>query len=88
MSLTTVTERTKQIDLGSIGNYRLPLASSSVNESDTMVRVQDGSIVAIGGLMQLESIRGASGVPGATGSSFLSSLLHSARPTLPTQPSP
>ena len=74
-SVTTVTERTKQIDLGSIGNYRLPLASSSVNESDTMVRVQDGSIVAIGGLMQLESVRGASGVPGATGSSFLSSLL-------------
>jgi len=74
-SVTTVTERTKQIDLGSIGNYRLPLASSSVNESDTMVRVQDGSIVAIGGLMQLESIRGASGVPGATGTSFLSSLL-------------
>lgn len=74
-SVTTVTERTKQIDLGSIGNYRLPLASSSVNESDTMVRVQDGSIVAIGGLMQLESIRGASGVPGSTGRSFFSSLL-------------
>jgi MSHA biogenesis protein MshL len=74
-SVTTVTERTKQIDLGSIGNYRLPLASSSVNESDTMVRVQDGSIVAIGGLMQVQSSRGASGVPGATSSSFLSSLL-------------
>jgi len=74
-SITTVTERTKQIDLGSIGNYRLPLASSAVNESDTMVRVQDGSIVAIGGLMQLESSRSASGVPGATGTSFLSSLL-------------
>jgi len=74
-SVTTVTERTKQIDLGSIGNYRLPLASSSVNESDTLVRVQDGTIVAIGGLMQMQSIRGASGVPGATGTSFLSSLL-------------
>lgn len=74
-SVTTVTERTKQIDLGSIGNYRLPLASSSVNESDTMVRVQDGSIVAIGGLMQVQSTRGASGVPGSTASSFLSALL-------------
>ena len=74
-SITTVTERTKQIDLGSIGNYRLPLASSAVNESDTMVRVQDGSIVAIGGLMQMESSRSTSGVPGATGTSFLSSLL-------------
>ncbi|MCY7304699.1 MAG: secretin N-terminal domain-containing protein [Rhodoferax sp.] len=74
-SITNVTERTKQIDLGSIGNYRLPLASSTVNESDTMVRVQDGSIVAIGGLMQLDSSRSASGVPGSTRLNFFSSLL-------------
>ena len=74
-AITSVTERTRQIDLGSIGNYRLPLASSTVNESDTMVRVQDGSIVAIGGLMQVESSRNASGVPGAVGSGFFSSLL-------------
>lgn len=74
-AVTVVTERNRQIDLGSIGNYRLPLASSAVNESDTMVRVQDGSIVAIGGLMQLESNRNASGLPGSTGVQFLSSLL-------------
>jgi len=65
-SVTTVTEKTKQIDLGSIGNYKLPLASSAVNESDTMVRIQDGNIVAIGGLMQVESNRRASGLPGST----------------------
>ena len=74
-AITVVTEKSKQIDLGSIGTYRLPLASSAVNESDTMVRVQDGSIVAIGGLMQLESSRNASGLPGTTGIQFLSSLL-------------
>ena len=74
-AVTVVTERSKQIDLGSIGSFRLPLASSAVNESDTMVRVQDGSIVAIGGLMQLESSRNASGLPGTTGIQFLSSLL-------------
>jgi len=74
-SVPNVTERTKQIDLGSIGNYRLPLASSTVNESDTMVRVQDGSIVAIGGLMQLDSSRSSSGVPGSTRLNFFSSLL-------------
>lgn len=65
-SLTSVTEKTKQVDLGSVGNYRLPLASSSVNETDTVVRIQDGNIVAIGGLMQLESSRNASGIPGTT----------------------
>ncbi len=65
-SVTSVTERTKQIDLGTIGNYRLPLASSTVNETDTVVRVTDGNIVAIGGLMQAESNRRSSGLPGAS----------------------
>ncbi len=74
-SVTNVTERNKQIDLGSIGNYRLPLASSAVNESDTVVSVQDGSIVAIGGLMQIESNRQASGVPGSMNLPFFSALL-------------
>ncbi len=64
-SVTNVTERTKQVDLGAAGNYRLPLASSSVNETDTVVRVPDGAIVAIGGLMQQETNRRGSGLPGA-----------------------
>lgn len=73
-SVTTVTEKNKQVDLGSIGNYRLPLASSSVNETDTLVRIQDGSIVAIGGLMQMESSRSASGLPGSSNIPIFSSL--------------
>jgi MSHA biogenesis protein MshL len=68
-AVTTVVEKTKDVDLGSVGLYRLPLASSSVNETDTMVRLLDGNIVAIGGLMQLASNRSASGVPGTTGAS-------------------
>jgi len=74
-SVTNVVEKTKQVDLGSIGNYKLPVASSSVNESDTMVRIQDGNIVAIGGLMQMESSRTASGMPGTSDVPFLSSIL-------------
>ena len=74
-SVTNVTEKTKQIDLGTIGNYKLPLASSAVNESDTMVRIQDGNIVAIGGLMQMESNRTSSGMPGTSDVPFLSSIL-------------
>ena len=73
-SVTTVTEKNKQIDLGSVGNFRLPLASSSVNETDTLVRIQDGRIVAIGGLMQMESSRSGSGMAGTTGIPILSSL--------------
>jgi MSHA biogenesis protein MshL len=69
-SVTTVTEKSKQIDLGTVGNYKLPLASSSVNETDTLVRIPDGSIVAIGGLMQMESVRSSSGMPGTTDKAF------------------
>ena len=74
-SVTTVTQVTKQVDLGSVGQYKLPVASSAVNESDTMVRIQDGNIVAIGGLMQMESNRTASGLPGSTNTPFFSSIL-------------
>lgn len=74
-SVSNVTERVKQVDLGSIGNFRLPLASASVNESDTVVRIPDGQIVAIGGLMQMESSRRGSGVPGADSNPITSVLL-------------
>lgn len=73
-SVTAVSEKTKQVDLGASGSFRLPLASSAVNESDTMVRIQDGNIVAIGGLMQVESSRRSSGLPGTSDSPFLSSI--------------
>lgn len=66
-AVTSVVEKVKEVDLGDIGQYRLPLASSTVNETDTMVRLQDGNIAAIGGLMQQSASRSASGVPGTTG---------------------
>ena len=49
--VSNVTERTRIVNLGNLGNFTLPLASSSVNEADTVVRVLDGVTVAIGGLM-------------------------------------
>ncbi|APW48276.1 hypothetical protein RA876_07245 [Rhodoferax antarcticus] len=73
-SVTTVTEKTRQVNLGDLGNYQFPLASSNVNESDTLVRIQDGKIVAIGGLMQIESNLTSSGLPGSSDTIF-SSLL-------------
>jgi len=61
--VSTVIERTKTINLGTLGIFTLPLASSSINETDTIVRVQDGNIVAIGGLMRQESVTAGSQVP-------------------------
>ncbi len=75
-SVSSVTEVVKTIDLGgSIGTVRLPLPANSTNETDTMVRVTDGNIVAIGGLMQLKSQSTKSGLPGSTGVPILSNLL-------------
>ena len=52
-SISKVSEKDKTVDLGgNQGKLHLPLASSTVSETDSVVRVEDGSIVAIGGLMQ------------------------------------
>jgi MSHA biogenesis protein MshL len=68
-AISTVTEKDKLIDLGTLGQFKLPLASSSVNETDSIVRVQDGNIVAIGGLMTQEQTNNRSGLPGTVNSS-------------------
>jgi hypothetical protein len=66
-SVSTVSERTKVINLGTQGSYALPLASSEINESDAVVRAHDGNIIAIGGLMRQASVNSDSGVPGTEG---------------------
>jgi MSHA biogenesis protein MshL len=73
-SVSNVTEKVKQVDLGSVGSFSLPLASASVNETDTVVRIPDGQIVAIGGLMQMEATRRGSGLPGADSNPLTSML--------------
>lgn len=50
-SVSTVREKLKTIQLGDLGQFTLPLASSSISETDSVVRLKDGKIVAIGGLM-------------------------------------
>ena len=62
-SVSTVREKQKNIDLGSLGSYRLPLAASTINETDSIVRLKDAQIVAIGGLMLQETRDERTGVP-------------------------
>jgi MSHA biogenesis protein MshL len=66
-SVSTVSTVNKTIDLGSNGTsaniYNLPLASSSVSETDSIVRARDGQIVAIGGLMRQAEVTDESGLP-------------------------
>jgi len=63
-SVTNVVNKNTDIDLGAAGTFRLPLASSSVSETDTIVRVNNGNIVAIGGLMKQSDSRNRGQVPG------------------------
>ncbi len=66
-AVSTVAEKEKVIDLGTQGIFRLPLAASSINETDSIVRAQNGNIVAIGGLMRQEQSSDRSQLPGASG---------------------
>jgi MSHA biogenesis protein MshL len=64
-AVSVVKEKEKVIDLGqTLGTFQLPLASSSVNETDSIVRVRDGNIVAIGGLMAQSQTQDRSQLPG------------------------
>jgi MSHA biogenesis protein MshL len=81
-SISTVSEKQKNINLGSLGSYQLPLASSTINETDSIVRVKDGQIVAIGGLMSQEQREESSGVPGLASLPVLGPLLFSQRSTV------
>ncbi|MDH5210499.1 MAG: secretin N-terminal domain-containing protein [Betaproteobacteria bacterium] len=71
-SISEVTESRRVVDLGgSIPSITLPLAKSAVNESDTVVRVTDGNIVAIGGLMSVDVRDGRTGIPGVADANVL-----------------
>lgn len=81
-AVSAVSEVIKTVDLGgSIGVIRLPLPANSTNETDTVVRVTDGNIVAIGGLMQVQSQGTRSGVPGSARVPVLSKLLGNQQQT-------
>ncbi len=63
-SVSKVTDKEKVINFGTLGSYSLPYASASVKETDSIVRVRDGMIVAIGGLMSQSQSDDNARVPG------------------------
>jgi MSHA biogenesis protein MshL len=64
-SVSVVTTVTKTVTVGGTGGtLSLPLASSSVSETDSIVRAHDGQIVVIGGLMRQATTNDNSGLPG------------------------
>ncbi|MCG9650699.1 pilus (MSHA type) biogenesis protein MshL [Vibrio brasiliensis] len=57
-----VTQEQKEINYGS-NSLTLPLATSSIRESDSVIRAQDGDVVVIGGLMKSNTVEQVSKVP-------------------------
>jgi MSHA biogenesis protein MshL len=75
-TVSNVTEKTKNVDLGSLGSFRLPLALSAVSETDSIVRVRNGQIVAIGGLMTQETRDDRNGLPGVSSLPLVGALFR------------
>nr|WP_315258354.1 pilus (MSHA type) biogenesis protein MshL [uncultured Duganella sp.] len=76
-SVSQVSTVNKALNLGSLGNYNLPLAASSTSEMDSMVRGQNGQVVAIGGLMRQATTTDNSGLPGVAKVPVLGALFGS-----------
>ncbi|MFT5720881.1 MAG: MSHA biogenesis protein MshL [Motiliproteus sp.] len=61
-SISEVEDQQKVISLGS-ETLELPLAKSTIRESDSVVRARSGQVIVIGGLMQTNSSDGKSKIP-------------------------
>ena len=75
-SVSEVTSKNREINLGSSGTLNLPLASSSISETDSIVRALDGQVIVIGGLMRSSSSDTNSQVPGAGDVPLVGSLFR------------
>jgi MSHA biogenesis protein MshL len=76
-TINDIVQVQRVLDLGSAGSFNVPTARNTIRETDTIVRVGDTNIVAIGGLMRTEinDVRG--GIPGTQGWGAASVLLNS-----------
>lgn len=64
-SVSEVVTVNKAISLGgALDSINLPLASSSISETDSIVRTRDGEVIAIGGLMSQSAKGNHAKVPG------------------------
>ncbi len=62
-SVSEVSEKVKNININNNNNLSLPLAQSTIRESDSIVRARNGQVVVIGGLMQNQTQDDVASVP-------------------------
>jgi len=77
-SVSDVNDQTKSITIGG-QIQQLPLALSTVRESDSVVKARSGQVVVIGGLMQNRTANDDGGVPGLSSIPLLGNLFKQAR---------
>jgi MSHA biogenesis protein MshL len=81
-AVSLVKDQRKVIDLGTQGGIlNLPLANSTIRESDTIVHAKDGQVVVIGGLMQDTTTEGIGQVPWFGNVPFLGTLVRATKQT-------
>ncbi len=79
-AVSLVRDQRKIIDLGRQGGIlELPMANSSIRESDTIVHAQNGQVVVIGGLMQDVTHEGIGQVPWFGNIPFLGTLVRATK---------
>ncbi len=80
-SVSVVTQQNKDITLGQTAvntpnTLVLPLARSTIRESDNIVRARNGQIVVIGGLMQNNMVEQIAGIPGVSRIPFIGAFFR------------
>ncbi|MCP4490781.1 MAG: pilus (MSHA type) biogenesis protein MshL [Gammaproteobacteria bacterium] len=77
-SVSEITDQTKNITVGG-QTQSLPLAFSTVRESDSVVKARNGQVVVIGGLMQNSTGEDDAGLPGVQDVPILGNLFKQKR---------
>lgn len=77
-TISVVTEQTKNLTISNSPN-QYPLATSTIRESDSIIRAKNGQFVVIGGLMQDKMGEIVTGVPGLKDIPFLGSIFRQTR---------
>lgn len=81
-SVSEVNQIEREVRLGgSIGTISVPVPRSTISETDSIVRAQDGQIVAIGGLMRQTQRETRSHVPGLGDVPFFGTLFRQTNQT-------
>lgn len=62
-TVSSVNEKIKSVDVSASTSLKIPLAISTVRESDSIIRARNGQVVVIGGLMQNSTQNKEASVP-------------------------